>query len=111
MELTLATGVSIALLTATVLTHYELLRLASGLMVWNFCPTRARIMLVIGILFLAHMAEIGLYAAAFPSARTISGLASLPVISKAGFWTSSISRSPPTPRSVSETCTPVVRSD
>jgi hypothetical protein len=64
MELTLAAGVSILLLTATVLIHYELLRLASGMMLWQFFPKRARMLLGILVVLVAHIAEIGLYAAA-----------------------------------------------
>jgi hypothetical protein len=40
-------------------------RMASGLTTSQFIPSRARILLVIAVVLLAHIVEIGLYAAAF----------------------------------------------
>jgi hypothetical protein len=65
MELTFAAGISVALLTATVLIHFEMFRLVSGLTTSQMIPPRGRILLVIAAVLLAHMVEIGLYAVAF----------------------------------------------
>jgi ion channel len=65
MELTVAAGNSVALLTATVLIHFEMFRLASGLTTSQAIPHRGRILIVIAVVLLAHIVEIGLYAAAF----------------------------------------------
>ena len=65
LPITLALLVSLALVVATVLIHYEVLRAASRLMPRLSIPLRTRILVVIAVAFVAHLLEIGLYALAF----------------------------------------------
>lgn len=53
------------LATLAVLIHYEALRLASKLLPVMTIPARTRIIVVIGIALVAHVAEITLYAVAY----------------------------------------------
>jgi hypothetical protein len=77
MEPIIATGISVLLLAATVLTHYELLRLASGLSSRLSAPPRARVLVVIAVVLSAHLIEIGLYAVAFAVCQTHPQLGAL----------------------------------
>lgn len=65
MAITVAIIISLGLVTATVLIHYEVLRYASGLTQDLPHASRPAILAVILILFFAHVAEAGLYAVAF----------------------------------------------
>ena len=65
LPITLALLVSLALVVATVLIHYEVLRAASRLIPRLSIPLRTRILVVIAVAFVAHLLEIGLYALAF----------------------------------------------
>jgi hypothetical protein len=70
MAMALATAISLGLVVATVLIHYELLRYASGLTQELATASRRAILSVILILFFAHVAEAGLYAVAFALMHT-----------------------------------------
>jgi hypothetical protein len=65
LPISLALFVSLALVVATVLIHYEVLRAASRLIPRLSIPLRTRILVVIAVAFVAHLLEIGLYAFAF----------------------------------------------
>src|SRR5690349_15497409 len=57
--------VSLLLVAATVLMHYELLQFAGTLARSFTVPTRPRIITVIGVVLAAHILETGLYTAAY----------------------------------------------
>jgi hypothetical protein len=70
--------VGILLLATTVLIHYEMLRLASGMSVGcGSFPPQARVLIVIAVVLVAHLAEIGLYAIAFLACEAFSQLGRL----------------------------------
>ncbi|HVL73160.1 MAG TPA: potassium channel family protein [Beijerinckiaceae bacterium] len=56
---------SLALVVATVLIHYEVLRGASLLLPRLSIPVRTRILVAIAACFVAHLLEIGLYAVVY----------------------------------------------
>ena len=84
MELTVAAGISVALLTATVLIHFEMFRMASGLTSSQLIPPRGRILLVITVVLVAHIVEIGLYAAAFAGCQELLRLGSIDGVVEGG---------------------------
>lgn len=59
---------ALALVVATVLIHYEMLRATSGLIPRLRVPPHGRILVVIGGVFVAHLLEISLYAAVYAAA-------------------------------------------
>jgi hypothetical protein len=65
MAIVLAALASLALVAATVLIHYEVLRGTSLLLPRLAMPVRTRVLIVITACFLAHLLEIGLYAFAY----------------------------------------------
>jgi hypothetical protein len=60
-----AIGISLILITATVLLHYELLQFAARLPSRLTGPTRSRILVVIAVVLAAHVIEACLYAVAY----------------------------------------------
>jgi hypothetical protein len=89
---------------ATIIMHYELLQFAGTLPRRFTVPTRPRIIIVIGVVLAAHILGAGLYAAAYYVLQTQFGMGGLGGISKGTCSTTSISRWPPTRRSISATC-------
>ena len=85
MENFLAALIAAALVGATVLIHYELLRLTSTLLPRLTMPLRPRVMVVIGVLLVAHMLEILLYAAAFYGMHNHFGLGRIAGEMEGGF--------------------------
>lgn len=65
MDHAVAVLLSLLLLAATVIVHYEFLRLASAVSYGLSIPGRARILVIIGIVFVAHLVEVGLYTATY----------------------------------------------
>ena len=57
--------VSLLLVAATIIMHYELLQFAGTLPRRLTVPTRPRIIIVIGVVLAAHILEASLYAAAY----------------------------------------------
>jgi hypothetical protein len=70
MAITVSIVISLGLVAATVLIHYELLRYASGLTQELPKASRRAILAVILTLFFAHIVEAGLYAVAFALMHT-----------------------------------------
>jgi hypothetical protein len=62
---TVAVVLSLLLVAATVTVHYEFLRLSSALTSRLSIPGRAHVLFIIGIVFVAHFAEVGLYTVAY----------------------------------------------
>jgi hypothetical protein len=85
MENFLAALIAAALVGGTVLIHYELLRLTSTLLPRLTMPLRPRVIVVIGVLLLAHMLEILLYAAAFYGMHNQFGLGRIAGEMEGGF--------------------------
>ena len=69
--------VSLLLVSATVLMHYELLQFAGTLPRRLTTPTRSRIIVVIGVVLAAHVLEAGLYAIAYYVLQTHFGMGSV----------------------------------
>jgi hypothetical protein len=60
-----AFGISLLLVAATVIVHYEFLRTVSGLGGRLSIPDRAQILVIIAGVLIAHLVEVTLYAAAY----------------------------------------------
>lgn len=58
-------GMTVLLVTASIFIHYECLRVLSLAMPKLTMPLRSRLLLVIGVAFVAHLLEIGIFAIAF----------------------------------------------
>lgn len=58
-------GLTVLLVAASIFIHYEFLRVLSLAMPRLTIPLRSRLLLVIGVVFVAHLLEIGLFAVAF----------------------------------------------
>lgn len=56
---------SLLLVAATVIIHYEFLRLTSVVTRGLSIPGRGQILVIIAIVFIAHLVEVGLYTAAY----------------------------------------------
>ena len=67
----------LALILATITIHYEALRAISSLIPKLRAPPRARILIVIGGVFIAHFAEIVLYAFVFAVMQNRFGLGAI----------------------------------
>jgi hypothetical protein len=67
----------LVLILATITIHYEALRAISGAIPRLRAPPRARILIVIGGVFIAHFAEIALYAFAFAVMQNRFGLGAI----------------------------------
>jgi hypothetical protein len=77
MTTALAILIALSLVTATVLTHYEALRIAGALMRRLSIRPRRRVMVAIFVCLCAHIVEIGLYAAAYAGLHFMGGMGSL----------------------------------
>jgi hypothetical protein len=77
MEIGVTVVVSLLLVVATVIMHYELLQFAGTLPRRLTVPTRPRIIIVIGVVLAAHILEAGLYAAAYYVLQTQFGMGGL----------------------------------
>jgi Ion channel len=77
MEIGVTVVVSLLLVVATVIMHYELLQFAGTLPRRLTVPTRPRIIIVIGVVLAAHILEAGLYAAAYYVLHTQFGMGGL----------------------------------
>jgi hypothetical protein len=77
MEIGVTVVVSLSLVVATVIMHYELLQFAGTLPRRLTVPTRPRIIIVIGVVLAAHILEAGLYAAAYYVLHTQFGMGGL----------------------------------
>jgi hypothetical protein len=77
MEIGVTVVVSLLLVVATVIMHYELLQFAGTLPRRLTVPTRPRIIIVIGVVLAAHILEAGLYAAAYYVLQTKFGMGGL----------------------------------
>jgi hypothetical protein len=73
----LVMAVSIGLIIATVIMHYAALRLVSGVIPHLAIPPRSRILVVLAAVFLAHFAEISLYAVVYYLLQTRFGSGTL----------------------------------
>ena len=69
--------VSLLLVAATVIMHYELLQFAGTLPARLTFPTRSRIIIVIGVVLAAHILEASLYAAVYYALQTHFGMGGL----------------------------------
>ena len=69
--------ISLLLVTATVLLHYELLQFAATLPSRLTYPTRSRILIVIAVVLAVHLIEASLYAIAYYVIQTYLQLGSL----------------------------------
>ena len=67
----------LVLILATITIHYEALRAIAGVIPRLRVPPRARILIVIGGVFIAHFVEIGLYAFAFAVMQNRFGLGAI----------------------------------
>lgn len=85
MENLYAVLIAAALVAGTVLIHYELLRLATGLLPRLTMPARTRMIVVIAAMLFAHMIEILLYAAAFYGMHGHFGLGQIAGEMEGGF--------------------------
>lgn len=85
MENLYAVLIAAALVAGTVLIHYELLRLATGLLPRLTMPARTRMIVVIAAMLFAHMIEILLYAAAFYAMHGHFGLGQIAGEMEGGF--------------------------
>jgi hypothetical protein len=65
MTLALSLALSVFLVIATALLHYELLQFAAGLPDRLTFPTRPRILVVLAVVVAAHLIEASLYATAY----------------------------------------------
>lgn len=72
-----AATIAAALVAATIVVHYEILRVASIRIPAMAIPPRSRILVVLAMAFLAHLAEICLYAIGFYLLAEQLGLGSL----------------------------------
>ena len=77
MGVVLATGLTLVLVGAAVLIHYEVLRGLNYSLPQLSFSARTRILLVIGAIVLAHLVEICLFAVAFLLAHGRAGLGSI----------------------------------
>ena len=65
---------SLLLVAATVIVHYEFLRLASAMTGSLSIPGRAQILVIIAVVFVAHLVEVGLYTATYFACQNWWGL-------------------------------------
>ncbi len=65
---------SLSLIAATVIVHYEFLRLTSAVSRGLSIPGRAQILVIIGMVFVAHLVEVALYAAIYFACQNWWGL-------------------------------------
>jgi hypothetical protein len=77
MPVAISLTISLFLIIATVLLHYELLQFASTLPARLSIPTRPRILVVIAVVLAAHLIEASLYASAFYAMQAHFGLGAL----------------------------------
>ena len=77
MAIAVSLLISLLLVTATVLLHYELLQFAATLPSRLTYPTRSRILIVIAVVLAAHLIEASLYAIAYYVIQTYLQLGSL----------------------------------
>jgi len=77
MPIAISVIISLILVTATVLLHYELLQFAAGLPDRLTYPKRSRILIVLAVVLAAHVLEAGLYAVAYYLMQTHLGLGTL----------------------------------
>ena len=85
MDLAITLAVTLALVVVVVLVHYETLLHASRLAQRMTIPPRSRILVVIGAAFLAHLAEIALFAAGFALMELRPGLGAIGGLLEGGF--------------------------
>ena len=77
MPIAISVIISLVLVTATVLLHYELLQFAAGLPNRLTSPKRSRVLIVLAVVLAAHVLEAGLYALAYYLMQTHLGLGAL----------------------------------
>ena len=77
MAIAVSLLISLLLVTATVLLHYELLQFAATLPSRLTYPTRSRMLIVIAVVLAAHLIEASLYAIAYYVIQTYLQLGSL----------------------------------
>jgi Ion channel len=77
MPIAISVIISLFLVTATVLLHYELLQFAAGLPNRLTSPKRSRVLIVLAVVLAAHVLEAGLYALAYYLMQTHLGLGAL----------------------------------
>jgi hypothetical protein len=77
MPIAISVIISLILVTATVLLHYELLQFAAGLPNRLTSPKRSRVLIVLAVVLAAHVLEAGLYALAYYLMQTHLGLGAL----------------------------------
>ena len=65
---------SLLLVAATVIVHYEFLRLASAVTGRLSIPGRAQILVIIAMVFVAHLVEVGFYTATYFACQNWWGL-------------------------------------
>ena len=71
---TVAVLLSLLLVAATVIVHYEFLRLTSAVTRGLSIPGRAQILVIIAMVFVAHLVEVGLYTATYFACQNWWGL-------------------------------------
>jgi hypothetical protein len=77
MDHAVAVLLSLALVAATVIVHYEFLRLTSAVIGRLSIPGRAQILIIIAMVFVAHLVEVGLYMGAYWACQSWWGLGSI----------------------------------
>ena len=77
MPIAISVIISLVLVTATVLLHYELLQFAAGLPNRLTSPKRSRVLIVLAVVLAAHVLEAGLYALAYYLMQVHLGLGAL----------------------------------
>jgi hypothetical protein len=77
MHIAMVTALTLLLVLATVVIHYEILRIASVVMPRMSIPPRSRILVVIAAAFIGHVIQILLYACAYWGAQHVPGLGNL----------------------------------
>jgi hypothetical protein len=74
MAIVIVSLVALCLVVASVAVHYEALRLASAAVPRLRVPPRTRILAVLAVAFVAHLAEIGIFAFAYWAMELAGGL-------------------------------------
>ncbi|MEO8651029.1 MAG: potassium channel family protein [Hyphomicrobiaceae bacterium] len=74
MDNAVAVLLSLLLVAATVMVHYEFLRLTSAVTRGLSIPGRAQVLAIIALVFIAHLVEVGLYMAVYYAGHNWWGL-------------------------------------
>lgn len=84
MVISIAVALSLLLVAATVLIHYEFLRVISAFSSRLAIPRRAHILVVISGVMMAHIVEVALYAATYFVCERMGGLGHIDGLTEGG---------------------------